>query len=323
MSQPKVVVTRQWPKVVEQKLCELFDAELNADDLPMSVENLKDALRSVDALLPTVSDPINADVLSAEPLRAGIVASYGVGFNHIDLDVAAKRGLTVTNTPEVLTDCTADLAITLMLMVARRTGEGERLVRADAWTGWHPTQMMGTKMTGKTLGLIGMGRIGKAVASRAHRGFAMDVQFYDPMPMSAEDAKALSVAPCSSLEDLLRDSDFVSLHCPGGAATHHLINAERLALMKPSAFLINTARGEVVDENALAAALKSGAIAGAGLDVYEAEPRMSPALRSMENIVLLPHLGSGSLETRVAMGMRVVENLVAFFDGQTPVDKLV
>ena len=191
----------------------------------------------------------------------------------------------------MLTDCTADLAITLMLMVARRTGEGERLVRADAWTGWRPTHMMGTKMTGKTLGLIGMGRIGKAVALRAHRGFGMDVLYYDPMPMSADDAKALGVAPCPSLEDLLRKSDFVSLHCPGGEATHRLINAERLALMKPSAFLINTARGDVIDENALAAALNSGAIAGAGLDVYEGEPRVSPALRLMENIVLLPHLG--------------------------------
>ena len=323
MSQPKVVVTRRWPDVVEQKLCELFDAELNADDLPMTAEDLTDALRSADALLPTVTDAINADVLSAEPLRAAIVASYGVGFNHIDLDAAAKRGLTVTNTPEVLTDCTADLAITLMLMVARRTGEGDRLVRADAWTGWRPTHMMGAKMTGKILGLIGMGRIGKAVAARAHRGFGMDVLFHDPIPMSAEDAKALGATPCPSLEDLLRRSDFVSLHCPGGEATHHLINADRLALMKPSAFLINTARGGLIDETALVAALNSSAIAGAGLDVYEAEPRVSPALRSMENVVLLPHLGSASLETRVAMGMRVVDNLVAFFDGQTPHDKLV
>lgn len=323
MKQPKVVVTRRWPDIVEQKLCELFDAKLNSEDRPMTAAELKDTLQTADALLPTVSDNINSDVLSASPLSARIISSYGVGYNHIDLDEAKNKGLMVTNTPDVLTDCTADLAITLMLMVARRAGEGERHVRANAWTGWRPTHMMGTAVTGKKLGLIGMGRIGKAVALRARHGFNMDIQYYDPVPMREEDAKTLGIVLCPSLEDLLRNSDFVSIHCPGGEATHHLLNAERLALMKQGAFLINTARGDVIDESALVAVLKSGAVSGAGLDVYESEPKVSTALYTLENVVLLPHLGSASTETRVAMGMRVIENLTAFFEGREPVDKLV
>lgn len=323
MSKPKVVVTRRWPEEVERQLTELFDTQLNHDDRPMSVNELRESLGSADALLPTVSDSITAEVLSAEPLRARILGSYGVGFNHIDLEAAKARGLMVTNTPEVLTDCTADLAMTLMLMVARRTGEGERHVRSKVWSGWCPTHMVATKVTGKTLGLIGMGRIAKAVARRAHHGFGMKILFYDPYPPPPEEVRALSAQECASVDEVLTQADFVSLHCPGGEETRHLINAERLARMKPRAFLINTARGDVVDEAALAQALETGVIAGAGLDVYEAEPRVSQALLSMENVVLLPHLGSASRETRVAMGLRVLDNLKAFFAGETPPDKVV
>lgn len=323
MSKPKIIVTRRWPEEVEEQLTEFFDAQLNHDDRPMSVNELQAALGSADALLPTVSDSINAEVLSAEPLRAKILGSYGVGFNHIDLEAAKARGLVVTNTPEVLTDCTADLAMTLMLMVARRAGEGERHVRSKAWPGWCPTHMIATKLTGKTLGLIGMGRIAKAVARRAHHGFGMKILFHDPYPPSPEEAQSLGAQACASIDEVLAQSDFISLHCPGGEETRRLINAERLATMKPHAFLINTARGDVVDEAALIEALKAGVIAGAGLDVYETEPRVSEELLSMENVVLLPHLGSASRETRVAMGLRVINNLKAFFAGETPPDSVV
>ncbi len=323
MAKPKVVVTRRWPQEVEGQLTELFDTQLNHDDRPMSVNELRQSLGSADALLPTVSDAITAEVLSAEPLRAHILASYGVGFNHIDLEAAKGRGLVVTNTPEVLTDCTADLAMTLILMAARRTGEGERHVRSQAWPGWRPTHMVATKVTGKTLGLIGMGRIAKAVAKRAHHGFGMKILFHDPYPPPPEEVRALDARACASIDEVLAQADFVSLHCPGGKETHHLIDGERLALMKPGAFLINTARGGVVDEAALAQALEAGVIAGAGLDVYEAEPRVPEQLLSMENVVLLPHLGSASRETRVAMGLRVLDNLVAFFAGEPPPDKVV
>lgn len=323
MKTPKVIVTRRWPEEVERQLSELFDTELNASDEPLTSAQLQDALRTADALLPTVSDAINAEVISAEPLRARIIGSYGVGFNHIDLDAAKAHGLTVTNTPEVLTDCTADLALTLMLTVARRAGEGERHLRGKEWTGWRPTHMMATKITGKTLGLVGMGRIAKAVAKRAHHGFGMRILFHDPYPPSPEEAEALGARACSTIDEVLGGSDFVSLHCPGGDETHHLMNAERLAAMKPGAFLINTARGNVVDEEALVQALRSKAIAGAGLDVYEREPKVSDDLLSMENVVLLPHLGSATIETRIAMGMRVIENLKAFFADETPRDKLV
>lgn len=322
MSKPKVIVTRRWPDEVEERLAELFDVRLNRDDHPLDAGALQDAMRTADALFPTVTDAITAEVLAAEPLRAKLVGNFGVGFNNIDIAAAKARGITVTNTPEVLTDCTADLAVTLLLMVARRTGEGERHVRSKSWTGWRPTHMMGTQVTGKTLGLVGMGRIARAVAKRAHHGFGMNVFFHDPYPPSAEEAAALGARACSSLEEVLEKSDFVSIHTPGGKETRHLINAERLSHMKPSAFLINTARGDVVDEAALARALRDGTIAGAGLDVFEQEPRVSEELLDMENVVLLPHLGSASRETRVAMGMRVIDNAQAFFSGETPRDKV-
>ena len=323
MSKPRVIVTRRWHPEVEAVLTEKFDTQLNPDDHSMSVEELQDALRNADAVLPTVCDKINADVLGADNIRAKILGSNGVGFNHIDLDAAKAAGLTVTNTPEVLTDCTADLALTLLLMVARRAGEGERHLRNGEWTGWRPTHMMGTSVAGKTLGLIGMGRIARAVAARAANGFNMKIVFHDPFPPKAEDLAGLNATQCASPQEVFEQSDFVSLHCPGGEDTYHLIGAEAFSAMKPGAFLINTARGDVVDEAALVEALQAGEIAGAGLDVFEKEPAVSEGLLKMENVVLLPHLGSATQETRKAMGMRVVENVEAFFNGETPRDKLV
>jgi len=319
---PSLVVTRRLPAAVEQQLAREFDARLNPDDHPLTMAELQAALTSADALLPTVTDRLTAQLLQVEPLRAKILANFGVGFNHIDVAAAKARGLVVTNTPDVLTDDTADDAIMLMLMVARRAGEGERHVRAGAWTGWRPTHMLGTKVTGKTLGLVGMGRIGRAVARRAHRGFGMRVIFHDPYPPSAEVAAELGAEPRRSVDEVLREADFVSLHSPATAETHHLVDAARLALMKPSAFLINTARGDIVDEAALIAALKAGRIGGAALDVLEREPQVPPELLTMENVVLLPHLGSATQETRVAMGLRALENLKAFFTGATPRDRV-
>jgi lactate dehydrogenase-like 2-hydroxyacid dehydrogenase len=251
------------------------------------------------------------------------MANFGVGFNNIDINAAKSVGLTVTNTPDVLTDDTADIAMTLLLMVARRAGEGERHVRNREWTGWRPTHMLGAKVSGKTLGLIGFGRIAKAVARRAHHGFGMRILYSDPFPPKPEEAKALGAEPRATPEEILREADFVSLHCPATPETRHLINAERLHLMRKDAFLINTARGDVVDEAALVAALKAKAIAGVGLDVFEKEPAVSPELLAMENTVLLPHLGSATLETRVAMGMRAIENLTLFFNGQPVRDRVV
>jgi lactate dehydrogenase-like 2-hydroxyacid dehydrogenase len=273
-------------------------------------------------VFPTVTDAIDAQVLSAEPLRARLIGNFGVGFNNIDLDAARARGLTVTNTPEVLTDATADLAMALLLCVARRVGEGERHLRDGAWSGWRPTHMMGTQVTGKTLGLVGLGRIGQAVARRAHRGFDMRVLFFDPFPPADGVVRELGAQRCETVEALLERSDFVSLHCPATVENRHLVNADRLRRMKPGAFLINTARGDVVDEAALNDALDDRLIAGAGLDVFEREPEVLPALLARENVVLLPHLGSATRETRVAMGLKVLENAIAFFDGAEPPNRV-
>ena len=320
---PGVVVTRRLPGEVEEELTRHFEVRLNRDDRPLGPAGLQDALRTADALLCTVTDRLSADVLSADPLRARLLANFGVGFNHIDTAAAKARGLAVSNTPDVLTDATADLAMTLLLMVSRRAGEGERHVRCGAWTGWRPTHMMGTQVSGKVLGLVGMGRIARAVAKRAHGGFGMRVIFHDPFPPSPVEAKALGAEPRPGLEEVLEEADFVSLHCPAMPETRHLMNRERLARMRRSAFLINTARGDVVDETALVEALSDGTIAGAGLDVYEREPQVTPALLSMENVVLLPHLGSATTETRIAMGRRAVENLRLFFSGAPLRDRVV
>ena len=323
MSKLKVIVTRAWPAEVEATLKEKYDVQLNENDVAMTKDEMKEALGNCDAFLPTVTDPVDAQVLSAEPLRATFIGNFGVGFNHIDLDAAKARGLTVTNTPEVLTDCTADIAMALMLTVARRTGEGERHLRSKSWTGWRPTHMLGTKVTGKTLGLIGMGRIAQAMAKRAHHGFGMKIMFSDPYPPPAEVIKEFDAKQCDSIDEVLENSDFVSIHCPGGKDTYHLLNKDSLAKMKPTAYLINSARGDVIDNDALIDALKNGTIAGAGLDVFEGEPNLDERFIGIENAVLLPHLGSASTETRVAMGNRVLENLAAFEAGETPRDKLV
>jgi lactate dehydrogenase-like 2-hydroxyacid dehydrogenase len=322
-ARPAVVVTRRLPGVVEEELSRDFDARLNRDDRPLGPEGLQDALRSADALLCTVTDKITAEVLSVEPLRARMLANFGVGFNHIDTSAAKSRGLAVSNTPEVLTEATADIAMTLLLMISRRTGEGERHVRSGAWIGWRPTHMLGTQVSGKTLGLVGMGRIARAVARRAHHGFGMRVIFHDPYPPSEAEAAALGAEPRQTLEQVLEESDFVSLHCPATPDTRHLMNRERFARMRRSAFLINTARGDIVDEAALVEALADGTIAGAGLDVYEREPTVTPELLKMENVVLLPHLGSATQETRIAMGQRAVENLRLFFTGAPLRDPVV
>jgi lactate dehydrogenase-like 2-hydroxyacid dehydrogenase len=322
-AKPKVIITRKIPAACEAEAQRRFDTAINRDDAPLSTAQLQDALRSADGVLPTVTDKVTAEVLGVSSRRAKIIANFGVGFNNIDINAAKAQGITVTNTPDVLTDDTADLAMTLLLMVARRAGEGERHVRNREWTGWRPTHMLGAKVSGKTLGLIGFGRIAKAVARRAHLGFGMKIIYCDPFPPKPEEAKALGAEQRESPEQVLKEADFVSLHCPATPETRHLINAERLKQMRSDAFLINTARGDVVDEAALVAALKAKAIAGAALDVFEKEPSVSPDLLAMENVVLLPHLGSATLETRVAMGMRAIENLSLFFAGQPVRDRVV
>lgn len=322
-ARPRVVVTRRLPEPVESELRRDFDARLNQDDRALSADGLQEALRTSDALLCTVTDRLTAEVLNAEPLRARMLANFGVGFNNIDTSAAKARGLSVSNTPDVLTEATADLALTLLLMVSRRAGEGERHLRAGAWTGWRPTHLMGTQVSGKVLGLVGMGRIARAVARRAHHGFSMRVIFHDPFPPPPSEATALGAEPRPTLEQVLEEADFVSLHCPATPETRHLMNRDRLARMRRSAFLVNTARGDVVEESALVEALKNGTIAGAGLDVYEQEPKVSPELLKMENVVLLPHLGSATQETRIAMGMRALENLRLFFSGAPLRDRVV
>ncbi len=323
MSKPKVILTRRWPAEAEAKAKELFDVVLNEDDHKMSEDELKQAMQTADAVCPTVSDfQINDEIFSVENRTCKIVSNFGVGFNNIDTEAAKKAGVVVTNTPEVLTDCTADIAMVLLLSVARRIGEGERLVRNKEWDGWCPTHMLATKVTGKKLGFIGFGRIAQAVAQKAHFGFGMEVSFFDPYPPSAAVIEKFSAKQMDTVEDVLSDSDFVTLHCPGGGANTNLMNAERLGMMKKSAFLINTARGDVVDEPALVQALKDGVIAGAGLDVFAKEPNVTEALLTMENVVLLPHLGSATTETRVAMGLRSLANVKAFFDGKEPGDRV-
>jgi lactate dehydrogenase-like 2-hydroxyacid dehydrogenase len=316
-------VTRRLPEPVHEALSRAFDARLNPDDRPLTADGLRGAVAGADALLTTVTDKVTADILSAAPARAKLVANFGVGFNNIDIEAAKARGIAVSNTPDVLTDATADLAVTLLLMLARRTGEGERHLRGGQWTGWRPTHMLGTHVTGKTLGLIGMGRIARAVAQRAHHGFGMKVIYHDPYPPPPDVAKALGAESRDSLDAVLQEADFVSLHCPATPETRHLMNRERLALMRSDAFLVNTARGDVVDEAALVEALQTKRIAGAGLDVFEKEPEVTQALTTMDNVVLLPHLGSATHETRVAMGMRAFENLQLFFAGKPLRDRVV
>ena len=322
MARPKVLLTRRWPETVEARMAEVFDLDLNRADRPLGQEDIRAAMGSYDAILPTVTDRLPAPVFEMPQARTKILANYGVGFAHIDTDAAKSRGITVTNTPDVLSECTADIAMTLLLMVARRATEGERELREGKWSGWRPTHLIGTKVSGATLGIIGFGRIGQAMAQRAHFGFGMKILVQNRSTVAPEVLARYGAEQVASVDDLLPRCDFVSLHCPGGAANRHLINARRLDLMRKDAFLINTARGEVVDEHALAQALWFGTIGGAGLDVFEREPHVSEELLGADNAVLLPHLGSATRETREAMGFRVMENLVDFFGGKTPRDRV-
>ncbi len=323
MVKPSVLVTRRWPAAVEAQLAENYNAVLNTGDIPMSPAELRDALKTYDAVLPTVTDTLSAEALDVAAAQTKILANYGVGYSHICEPAARDLGMTVTNTPDVLSECTADLAMTLLLMVARRAGEGERELRAGGWTGWRPTHLVGTKVSDKTLGIIGFGRIGQEMARRAHHGFGMKIVVQNRSAVSPDVLKQFNATQVETVDDLLPHCDFVSLHCPGGAANRHLINGRRLDLMKPDAFLINTARGEVVDEHALAQSLMFDTIGGAALDVFDGEPRISPDLLQCDNLVMLPHLGSATKESREAMGFRVLDNLGDFFAGRPPRDRVI
>lgn len=315
---PRILISRRWPGAVEARLRQRYDVTLNEGDAPMSVERLRMAMGAYDALCPTVSDRVTAEVLAAPDARVKIIANYGAGYEHIDLAAAKAAGVVVTNTPDVLTDATAELAVLLMLMTSRRAGEGERELRAGQWIGWRPTHLLGRSLAGKTLGLVGYGRIARATARRARAALGMEIAYYSRRRVVDEEGATYH----DTLEGLAAAADVLSLHTPGGPATHHLVDAALLARMKPTAILINTARGSVVAEADLARALGEGTIAGAGLDVYQGEPKVDPVLLAAPNTVLLPHLGSATLETRTAMGMRVADNLDRFFDGEPPIDRV-
>lgn len=308
----KLLITRPLPPDAEAAARARFDVTSRSLTSPLTAEELRAALRDYDAVLPTLGDLFKAEVFADVPApRARILANFGVGYNHIDAEAARAAGIAVTNTPGAVTDATADVALTLILMTARRAGEGERTLRAGQWTGWHPVQYLGTHVTGKTVGIIGMGRIGKAIAQRCHFGFGMNVVFHNRSAVTDPGLPARQVP----LEQAMA-ADFVVVAVPGGPATRHMINAETLAHMAPHGIFVNIARGDVVDEAALVAALQAGRIRGAGLDVYEFEPRVHPGLMAMENVTLLPHLGTAVLEVRTAMGLMAVANLVAWLDGR-------
>jgi lactate dehydrogenase-like 2-hydroxyacid dehydrogenase len=319
------VVTRRLPATIEALLAEQCEVHLNRTDTPLSAQALADALRQADGVLCTVTDRFTSAHFGASGLRARVLANFGVGVNHIDLEAAKAAGIVVTNTPGVLTDDTADVALALILMTMRRLGEGERLLRTGAWSGWRPMFMLGHAPRGKRLGVVGYGRIGRALARRASLALGMHVQWWSPREPSIdgpEDAGPADAVRAESLEALLASSDVVSLHCPSTAETRHLMNAERLALMPPHAVLINTARGDIVDEHALVRALREGVIASAGLDVYEFEPTVLPELRDLEHVVLLPHMGTSTVETREAMGACAVRNLMAVLAGEAPPNRV-
>ena len=321
MERPKVLVTRRWPAEVERALEERFEVTLNASDRPLSQAELARAVDEYDVLCPTVSDKIDAAVIG-DGGRLRLIANYGVGFDHIDLAAAKAHDIAVSNTPGVLTDATADIALTLILMIARRAGEGERELRDGRWTGWRPTHLIGSALKGKVLGLVGMGRIAIATARRAKHGFGMKIVYYGRHECDPAVAAELEAEFYPSLHTLLRASDFVSLHVPGGEATANLIDAEAIAEMKPTAYLNNPARGGIDDHDALADALDGHRLAGAGLDVYPHEPQVPRALLGLENVVLLPHLGSANAETRIAMGMKALANVEAFAKGSLLPDRV-
>ena len=322
MTKPKILVSRRWPEAVETAMVKKYDVTFNIKDKPLSTNEFKDALSIYDAILPTVTDKISSEVFKVKNPRTKIFGNYGVGFSHIDIPAAKAAGITVSNTPDVLSDCTADITLTLMLMAARRAGEGEREVRSGNWEGWRPRHLIGTRITGKSLGIIGFGRIGREVAKRAHFGFGMKIVVQNRSKIGNDILIRTNANQVDNLDELLETSDFISLHCPGGDDNHHLISTKQFKKMKNSAILINTARGEVVDDNALILALKSKEISAVGLDVFNNEPNINPELIKFENAILLPHLGSATQETREAMGFRVLDNIADFFEGKVPRDKV-
>ena len=322
IKRPLVIVTRKLPDVIETRMMELFRARLNLDDQAMDRAALKQAMAEADVLVPTVTDRIDEDILSAAGPNLKLVASFGTGVDHIDLRAARERRLMVTNTPGVLTDDTADMTMALILAVSRRLVEGERLIRNGDWQGWSPTFMLGHRLKGKRLGIVGMGRIGRALARRA-RGFGLSIHYHNRRRVREEVEQELEATYWDSLDQMLARTDIVSVNCPRTPATYHLLNARRLKLMKRDAIIVNTSRGEVIDEKAMADLLRQGEIAGAGLDVFENEPAVNPRLLKLPNVVLMPHMGSATIEGRIDMGEKVIINIRAFTDGHVPPDRVI
>ncbi len=324
MARPKpvVVVTRKLPDPVETRMMELFDTRLNRDDKELTQNELGEAVKNADVLVPTVTDNIDKAVLVQAGPRLKLIASFGTGVDHIDLAAARERGIAITNTPGVLTEDTADMTMALMLAVPRRLVEGEKLIRSGAWKGWSPTSMLGHRIWGKRLGIIGMGRIGQAVARRA-RGFGLSIHYHNRRRVHPDVEAELEATYWESLDQMLAHMDIVSVNCPHTPATYHLLSARRLKLMRPHVYIVNTSRGEVIDETALTQLLAEGGIAGAGLDVYEHEPAVNPKLTGLDSVVLLPHMGSATLEGRVDMGEKVIINIKTFVDGHTPPDRVL
>lgn len=322
----RVVVTRKMPAAVEAEIAERYDALFNRTDVALTAEQMAQVLQQADIVITTVTDKWHPGIFDTTSIRAKLLCNVGVGVNHIALEAARRAGIAVSNTPDVVTDDTADVAIALMLMVMRRLGEGERHLRSGAWGGLRPTFMLGRTLRGKTLGIVGYGRIGRAVARIAHDGFGMKIIWQAPRDPKVDDPATAGPADAvrvDTIEELLQRSDVVSLHCPATPETRHLMNARTLAMMPEHAYLINTARGDVVEEAALASVLKERKIAGAGLDVYEFEPSVTAELKELENVVLLPHLGSATIETRTNMGMRALRNVEAFVAGQALPDRVI
>ena len=318
----KVVVTRKLPPAVETRLRELFDTTLNETDEPLSPEALAEAVAQADVLVPTVTDKIDKSVLARAGDQLRLIAQFGAGVDNIDVQTAVQRGITVTNTPGVLTEDTADMTMALILAVPRRIVEGVKVIESDQFTGWSPTWMLGRRISGKRLGIIGMGRIGQAVARRA-KAFGLQIHYHNRKPVSSVVQEELEATYWESLDQMLSRMDIVSVNCPHTPGTYHLLSSRRLDLMPPHAFLVNTARGEVIDEAALARALEAGKIAGAGLDVFEHEPAVNPKLKQLSNVVLLPHMGSATEEARNEMGEKVIINIKTFDDGHKPPDRVI
>ena len=318
----KVVVTRKLPAPVELRLKELFDARLNNDDHPCTQEELVEAMQTADVLVPTVTDKLDGRIMARAGDQLRLIAQFGAGVDNIDVQSAVQRGITVTNTPGVLTDDTADVAMALILSVPRRLFEGAQIMNTGGFDGWTPTWMMGRRLAGKRLGIIGMGRIGQAVARRA-KAFGLQIHYHNRKPVSPRIEELLEATYWDSLDQMLARMDIVSVNCPHTPATFHLMNARRIELMKPESYIVNTARGEVIDEAALARALKAGKIAGAGLDVFEREPTVNEELFGLPNVVLLPHMGSATIEGRTEMGEKVIINIKTFADGHRPPDRVI